>query len=266
MKDIKVNRIFLNDSELIKKLEKRSGIEFSKTTKELYDAKGYYRLKKTLIFMRSNNIEINNKSIVRIYRNEKHLRHMLMPKLESFEMILKNHTLHEVMRIAVSENIFSDDRTNKKIFINKKQWEKNLLISNINHSIRKQKNKSNGFDICNPDNHIYDWFYGLTFGNLVNFFTHLKPKIKREILLKSFGIEIDTLNYRKDLNIIRELRNKIAHAEQLFSSKHTYLGSNGFYVQEIIEYIKKSQFKKLLDKVEKHLSHFLGMINKYQIS
>ena len=146
MKDFKTH------VELIKKLENRAGLKFSSPNLLLYKQKGYRRIKNTLMFLINNNLKITNTSIRSVYKNEKHFRHMLMPRIESFEMSLRNNTLHEITNsLTSSENIFSD-KLKRNIFI--KNSKKQLIIS-VNRRLKKvYKNKN--FNITNNQVSIYE--------------------------------------------------------------------------------------------------------------
>lgn len=142
---------FLTNKQLLEKLEKRAGISFTKTVVELFNKKGYHRIKNILMFMINNNIEITNISINAIYKNEKHFRHMLMPRIESFEMILKNNILHEITRNLTSkDNIFKNLKN--EIFIKGK---KQMLIDKINLRLKKVY-RNNNFDVTSNKHSIFD--------------------------------------------------------------------------------------------------------------
>ena len=142
---------FLTNKQLLEKLENRAGISFSEHVIELFNKKGYDRIKNTLMFMINNGIEITNVSIKTIYINEKHFRHMLMPRIESFEMVLKNNILHEITRTLTPEdNIFVG--LENEVFIKGK---KEVLITKINSRLKKVY-RNNGFDVTSNNHSIFD--------------------------------------------------------------------------------------------------------------
>lgn len=141
---------FLTNKQLLEKLEKRAGISFSKPVIELFAKKGYHRIKNTLMFMINNNIEITNISIKAIYINEKHFRHMLMPRIESFEMVLKNNIIHEITRtLSSKDNIFKGLKN--EIFIKDK---KQVLITRINSRLKKVYRNDN-FNVTSNKHSIF---------------------------------------------------------------------------------------------------------------
>ena len=257
MKDFKTHE------QLIEKLEVLAGFKFSKSILNLYTQKGYRRVKNTLIFMINNNLDINNISIKSVYKNEKHFRHMLMPRIESFEMSLMNNTLHEVTNsLKASDNIFSDT-LEKTIFIKEK---KERLIHSINKRLKKVY-KNDNFDLTNNQVSIYDWFHKLMFGELIFFFVSLRPKIQEQILMKSFGIKINKNTINKELSVIRLLRNRIAHAEQTFSPKDQRLDSSdnpNNYFLCLKLHINTSQFYDIFKPNETYIDRLLVILDKYK--
>ena len=144
-------KIFEEDDILIKRLEQRSGIVFSPTIIKLFHDKGYIRIKNTLIFMKQNNIIINNKSIGYIYRADKHLRHMLMPRIESFEIKLRNHLLHVITKVAIDGLIFKS-RTTKRIYIETDKTGK--FIKGVNKSLTIAFKRK--YNVNSPKSLIFD--------------------------------------------------------------------------------------------------------------
>ena len=257
MKDFKTHK------ELIEKLELLAGLKFSKSIINLYNNKGYRRIKNTLIFMINNNLNITNVSIKSVYKNEKHFRHTLMSRIESFEMSLMNNTLHEITdSLTSSDNIFSDT-LEKNIFIKKNKIQ---IINSINKRLKKVY-KNRDFDLRNNEVSIYDWFHKLMFGELIFFFNSLRPKIQETILMKAFSIQINHNTIYRELTIIRLLRNRIAHAEQTFSPKDQWIESketpNNYYLCLKV-HINTSQFNVIFKENEKYIDNLIRIIDKYK--
>lgn len=257
-------KIFLKHNELIEKLETRAGISFSPSILKLYNDKGYVRVKKTLIFMKQNNIEINNRSIGYIYRADKHLRHTLMPRIETFEMKLKNHMLHVITSVAKDGLVF-DSRTTKRVYI--KGSKLNKFKKSLNHSLTRAFLKE--YDVDGKESYIFDWIHKMMLGEVIQLFNLLQEKFKNEIFENAFGIKVNHDTVKKDLDKLRKLRNKIAHAEQLFSPKNsscvTNSKSENNYVLALKQNIKKSSIKDALSPVLKFIDEHLDILNRNTI-
>lgn len=127
--------------ELQKILETKANITFSQKTIELFQAKGYHRLKSVILYCHRYNIRISNNSIVSIYKNEKHLRHMLGPRIETFELTILNHVLHEITRISNDKNPFSPGVSHKLFIKSKVTNLVNYLNSNLPKRLKDKKFK-----------------------------------------------------------------------------------------------------------------------------
>lgn len=93
----------------------------------------------------------------------------------------------------------------------------------------------------------------------------LRPAIVKEIFLKAFNIRVKLSTLQRDLNIIREVRNKIAHAEQMLIPKGTYLKTGtDQYIFAIMKYIKKSNFKKFTPIIQKYFDDYKKIVKKYK--
>ena len=255
---------FETHTSLIKKLEVRAGISFSSTTKKLYDDKGYIRIKNTILFMRQNKIKINNRTIMSIYKADKHLRHTLMPRIETFEMKLKNHMLHTITEVATDGLIF-DSRTTKRIYVKSKRIKsfKEHINKNLTRSFHEK------YNVDSDKRLIFEWIHKLTLGDIITLFNFLQDTYKKKIFKSAFEININVKTINQELTKIRKLRNKIAHAEQLFDPKKTSCITNQLsvhnYVLAIKQNINKSQLKKPLKSGLKFIDDYLKILKKHSM-
>ena len=106
-------------------------------------------------------------------------------------------------------------------------------------------------------------------GDVIRLFDILKPKYKKEIFKSAFDINIDIKTIQLELTKIRKLRNKIAHAEQLYSPKGTACKhdnkSINNYVLAIKQNINMSQIKETLIPTLKFIDEYLLILKKYKI-
>ena len=261
-----MHKNFLPNSELINSLEKTFDIKFSKTTLDLYSRSGYYHIKNTLIFMQKNDIPIKNTSLKKIYNGENHLRILLMSKIENFERILKNNTLHEILRISELNNIF-DPNIPETILIKK---EKQSLAEALNKKLRLYFNDNN-FDVRDKNNCLCNWIFKVSLGNLFYLINCLRPHIINNIFKKSFGVSIDPKKLKENLNVIREVRNRIAHTEQLYELKSSYMNmfnysSKNNYTLTLKQYASASKFNEMCKVIYVYIDEFQNMIQKIKNS
>ena len=102
---------------------------------------------------------------------------------------------------------------------------------------------------------------------MIVLFLSLRPKYQKIIMMKAFGINIIEKHINNELNIIRLLRNRIAHAEQTFSPKGQRINDkqnpNNYFLC-LKAHIVDSQFKDVFKIHEKYIDDILVITNKYK--
>lgn len=102
---------------------------------------------------------------------------------------------------------------------------------------------------------------------MIVLFTSLRPKFQKTVMMKAFNIEIIEKHINNELNVIRLLRNRIAHAEQTFSPKGQRIKNNknsNNYFLCLKAHIKNSQFKDVFKTHKKYVDDILATVDKYK--